>query len=75
MPLKRHTWRGVAKNMSHNALAEFAGFFGILRFSKKQKKNQIRVRAGAGPEAGAPPPRAPEFGVFLFYRKFHKNAQ
>ena len=46
-------------------------FAGFAAFSKK--KRQIRVRVGAGPAGGAcrrgvgpaPPPRAPEFGVFF----------
>ena len=45
---------------------------------KKKKKRQIRVRAGAGPAGGAcrrgvrpaPPPRAPEFGVFFSQPNF-----
>ena len=37
----------------------------IAKIVAKKKKRQIRVRAGAGPEATAPPPRAPEFGFFF----------
>jgi len=56
-------------------LRESGRFCGICRFRKKKKTRQIRVRAGAGPAGGAgrrgvgpaPPPRAPEFGVFFVF--------